>query len=117
MSDSVHSKSLGQTRSFFSFAAWYSFAVPISAVLMTLTLVVISERTSILPTEARDFISRNLSAFAFWVYLSSFVLGIFSLFGIGRHGPAFILWKAVPGIFASGLLGFVHLSFVAMAHC
>ena len=42
---------------------------------------------------------------ALLVCISSFLLGIVSLFGIGRHGIKVILWKAMIGIVASCIFG------------
>jgi hypothetical protein len=52
---------------------------------------------------------------AVWANISSLALGVLSLFGIKRHGLGFILWKAVPGIIASGALGWLNLMFAVMS--
>ena len=100
--------------SIFSFAAWYGLIVPFAAIVVTVAIAGASGHTNILPPPSRHF-AGILYGSAFWIEVSGFLFGILSLFGIGRHGAAFILWKAVPGLLASGLSGFVFFALGMMS--
>lgn len=100
--------------SIFSIAAWYCLVVSLTVVAVTFSIAAASGHMNILPPPSRNF-SGHLYGSAFWIEVSSFLLGILSLFGIGRHGAAFILWKAVPGLIASGLSGFVFFALTMMS--
>jgi|SRR5215469_13938558 len=82
----------------FSLAAWYSLIVSLATFAVVAGIEVVSGPPS------REFAGALYGA-AFWIEASSLFFGILSLFGIGMHGAAFILWKAVPGLLASGLFG------------
>jgi hypothetical protein len=43
---------------------------------------------------------------AAWLFVSSFPMGVVSLFGIQQQGAKMILWKAVIGIIVSSVFGF-----------
>ena len=96
-------------RSFFSVAAWYCLVAPFVAAGFGTTIFLKYyqyERwqPQSFPTEYQAI------SITFFICLSSFLLGIASLFGISRHGIKVILWKAVIGILAScfvGLLAFI----------
>ena len=94
--------------SFFNFAAWYCLVVSLATLGVACVIASASGHTNLLPPPSRQF-SGALYGCAFWAEVSSFVLGLVSLFGIGRHGVGFIFWKAVPGLLVGGLLGFVFL--------
>ena len=101
-------------RSFFTVAALLSLIAPLGALAIVAMILSLSGHLSSVPQASRSFIG-NVHGFAFLVDLGSIGLGIISLIGIERHGPAVILWKAVPGILASGILGFYHFMMMAMS--
>jgi hypothetical protein len=83
--------------SFFRAAAWYSFVVPFVASVSWFLFV------------AAHQVSNVSGKVWFLAVLSSFALGIASLFGIPSHGCKGILWKAVIGIVASMVAGWFAL--------
>ena len=83
--------------SFFSAAAWYSLLVPFAASISWFAFVSAHELS-------------NVSGMIwFLAVLTSFALGVASLFGIPTHGCKRILWKAVIGILASIVAGWFAL--------
>lgn len=94
----------GRRPSAFSVAAWISLLVPPVLSGIMVGLVLLSEQTSVL---FRQF-GGDWNGAAVVVDAVCFGLGVFSLFGIRKHGAAFILWKAVPGLLLSGGLGLCH---------
>lgn len=94
----------GRRPSAFSVAAWISLLVPPVLSGIVVGLVVLSGQTSVF---SRQFGS-DWNGVAVLVDAVCFGLGVFSLFGIRKHGAAIILWKAVPGMLLSGGLGFCH---------
>ena len=101
-------------RSFFRIAAWISLVAPLATLGVVLIIFSLSGHASFLPPASRQF-SGDLHTSALLVDVGSFVLGLFSLFGISRHGAALILWKAVPGLIISGMLGFYHFAVMMMS--
>jgi hypothetical protein len=101
-------------RSLFWVAAWLSLLAPVITLAVVVVISSLSGHVSFLPSPSRQF-SGNLHGSALLIDFGSLVLGIFSLFGIRRHGAAFILWKAVPGILASGTFGFYHFVMTMMS--
>src|SRR5215469_3025766 len=91
--------------SIFNLAAWYSLIVSLATFAVVAGIDAASGHTNLLPPMSREF-TGSLYGSAFWFEVSSLFFGILSLFGIGMHGAAFILWKAVPGLLASGFFGF-----------
>jgi hypothetical protein len=91
-------------QSFFSIASWYCLIAPFLAAWFA-SLILEREgpydRFNPLPFPNQD----QAVDIAFLVCVSSLALGVASLFGIPRHGWKVILWKAVPGILASGFFG------------
>ena len=100
--------------SFFSVAAWISLIIPLTTFGVIAGLLSLSGHTNLLPPPSRQF-TGDLNGWAVLIDLGSLILGVISLFGIRRHGAAFILWKAVPGIIASGALGFYHFLITMMS--
>ena len=101
-------------RSFSSTAAWISLITPLATFGIVASLLSVSGHTSLLPPPSRQF-SGDLHGWSVLIDFGSLVLGIFSFFGIRRHGAAFILWKAVPGVFLSGGFGFYHFVLTMMS--
>ena len=89
----------------YNWAAWYSLLVPVVSPVCGFVLIPI--------TNAHLGIAMGL---AFWIFVSSFICGIVSLFGVGRRGPASILWKAGAGVLLSGILGFLAYAYWNMSH-
>jgi hypothetical protein len=102
MNDATQNGKTSSGGSFFSFAAWYSLITPFAMAVIAVTCVAIYAKTQL------DCL-RFVYPCAFWVFVSSFALGVSSLFGIRRHGASFILMKAVIGILASGFFGYMAL--------
>jgi hypothetical protein len=100
--------------SFFGVAAWISLVIPLVTFGVIFGLLSLSGHTSLLPPPSRQF-SGDLNGWAVLIDLGSLFLGVISLFGIRRHKVAFILWKAVPGILASGIFGFYHFAAMMMS--
>jgi hypothetical protein len=100
--------------SFFSIAAWICLIAPPITLGATFALLSLSGHTSLLPPPSRQF-SGDLNGWAVLIDLGSLVLGVASLFGIRRHGAAFILWKTLPGVLLSGVFGFYHFMLVMMS--
>lgn len=98
---------------FFGIAAWASLVVPLVTLVVTVALSSLSGNVSCLPPPSRQF-TGDLHGWALLADLAGLVLGAVSLFGIKWHGLAYIYWKAVPGIIASGIFGFYNF-FVMMA--
>lgn len=99
------------SQSFFSIAAWYCLVAPFLAAGFALLVLHVEgpyDRFNPLPFPNQD----QVEDIAFFICLSSFVLGVVSLFGIRRHGLRIILWKMLPGILASIFFGF--LAFVSI---
>jgi hypothetical protein len=91
-------------QSFFSAAAWYCLVAPFLTAGIGLWILHVEgpyDRFNPLPFPNQD----QVEDISFWICLSSFVLGLASLLGIRRHGLKVILWKALPGILASGFFG------------
>jgi hypothetical protein len=101
-------------QSFFNVAAWASLFVPFAVLAATIVISSLSGHTNFLPAPSRQF-SGDLHGAALLTDFGSLVLGVFSLFGIRRHGTGCILWKAVPGVLTSGILGFYHFATVMMS--
>ena len=59
----------------------------------------------------------HIEDIAFWICVSSLVMGIASLFGIRRHGLRVIVWRALAGILASGIFGFIAFFCIIMRVC
>ena len=100
-------------QSFFSIAAWYCLIAPFLAAAFAVIVYRVEgpyDRFNPLPFPNQD----QVEDIAFWICVSSLVLGIASLFGIRRHGWKVILWKALFGILASGFFGFCALVCIAM---
>jgi hypothetical protein len=97
--------------SFFSIAAWMSLIVPLATLAITTAISSLSGHTSFLPPPSRHF-SGDLNGWAMLIDFVGLILGVFSLFGVRKHGAALILWKALPGVFLSGVLGFYHFALV-----
>ncbi len=100
--------------SFCSTAAWVSLITPLATFGIVASLFSLSGHTSLLPPPSRQF-SGDLHGWSVLIDFCSLVLGMISLFGIRRHGAAFILWKAVPGVFLSGGFGFYHFALTMMS--
>ncbi len=93
-------------------AARYSLIVPFAAVAVGFVLV----KTSDLVFHTPDGIV-NLDALALaFLFLmgSSGIVGILSLFGISRSTWKPVLWRAVIGIIASGIVGLSAFVFWAL---
>lgn len=97
----------GRRPSAFSLAAWISLLAPPGLSGITVGLVVLSGHAGVIPPLSRQFGS-DWNGVAVLIDAVCLVLGVFSLFGIRKHGAAFILWKAVPGVLLSGGLGLCH---------
>src|SRR5215471_14036002 len=95
--------------SFFGVAAWISLVMPLATFGVMIALLSLSGHTGLLPSPSRQF-SGDVNGWAVLSDFGSLILGTCSLFGIPRHGAAFILWKAVPGVLLSGALGFYHFA-------
>jgi len=97
--------------SLFSLAAWYCLVAPFAAAGFSMPTYI--KYSGYEHWQQQSFPTRNDALqILLLVCLSSFVLGIVSLFGIRRHGRSVILWKALAGILAScffGLFAFVVL--------
>jgi hypothetical protein len=78
----------------FSMAAWYCLIVPFLAPAVAFLIFAASNRLDI------PLITTLCCA------ASSFVLGVFSFFGLQSYGKKGILWKPLIGIVASLILGF-----------
>jgi hypothetical protein len=90
--------------SLFTKAAWFSFIVPFLVPVLWFCILAATSRMD-LP-----------AMLSFFVLLSSLACGIVSLFGVRRHGRKRILWKAVLGIVASLVLGYLALAYWSLAH-
>ena len=101
-------------RSLYGVAAWLSLLAPFATLAVVQVMSSLSGHTSFLPPPSRQF-SDNLHGSALLIDFGSLVLAVFSLFGIKRHGAPFILWKAGPGILASGIFGFYHFVMAMMS--
>ena len=97
----------------FSLAAWISLLVPPAIAGLTVGLVALSGQGGLAPL-SRQF-GGDWNGVAVLVDAVCFGLGVFSLFGIRKHGAAVILWKAVPGVFISGGLGFCHFMLMMLS--
>jgi hypothetical protein len=90
-------------KSFFLFAAYYSFFVSCGTAIVAWTILAIVRSWP----DSEPFVDIGLvSALVFFIFLSSLVMGLISLFGIPRHGVRPILWKAALGIVLSLYFGF-----------
>jgi LytS/YehU family sensor histidine kinase len=90
--------------SFFTVAAWYCLIVPFLAPVLAFCIFV-----------ASGFGRFDIALIAaLCCAVSSFIVGIVSLFGIQRHGVRRILWKALIGIAASAILGFFAFAYLDM---
>lgn len=85
--------------SFFTKAAWYSLVVPVVTGLISWGILAFTDCDLV-----------YVSGAAFWVLLTSFIVGSASLFGIEKNCRRGILWKAVPGIIASSVLIYIALT-------
>jgi hypothetical protein len=94
----------GRRPSAFSVAAWISLLAPPVLSGIMVGLFVLSGQASVFSRQ----LGGDWNGVAVLVDAVCFGLGVFSLFGIRKHGAAFILWKAVPGVLLSGGLGFCH---------
>ena len=93
-------------------AARYSLSVPFAAIAVGFVLV----KTSDLVFHTPDgIVNLDALALAFLLLMaSSGIVGIFSLFAISRSTWKPVLWRAVIGIFASGIVGLWALAFLAL---
>jgi hypothetical protein len=89
-------------KSFFNRAAWVSLLSP----FITFGMIVVYDIIVKYPTQE---VSGYCVKGAFVASVISLILGIVSLFGIPRHGARLIAWKAVIGIIASLVMGFLSL--------
>ena len=102
----------GPRRSFFTWAATYSFVAPLATAAVTLgTLYGISN----LGYGPSNFILSS----GFIIVITSLISGFVSLFGIQRPGPHVRVWKALLGILLSCVVGFgiiLLAALVGMGH-
>lgn len=91
--------------SFFSMAAWYSLVVPFLALAAMLLIFNLEGRVWFIPPASRQ-LSGAVYGWLLLTNVSSFLLGVVSLFGIRKHTMASILWRAIPGIIVSCFFGF-----------
>lgn len=108
----------GRKPSAFSVAAWTSLLAPPAIAGLTVGLVALSGQTGVVAPLSRQFVG-DWNGVAVLMDAVCLGLGLFSLFGIRKHGAAPILWKAVPGVLLSGGLGFCHyiLMFLSGIRC
>ena len=90
--------------SFFTKAAWFSLIVPFLVPVVWFCILAATSRID-LP-----------AMISFFVLLSSLALGIASLFGVRRHGRKRIVWKAMIGIIASVVLGYIAAVLWSMSY-
>jgi len=108
---------------FYRYAAWYSLVAPLVVGSVTFLVdfcgVGRSYDFAYQNTHATHFfpIQDSVEDVAFWVCISSFAVGIASLFGIRRVGAKVILWKAGLGIIVSGFFAGIALFLLAMRFC
>jgi hypothetical protein len=108
---------------FFSYAAWYSLLAPFAAAGITRLVIEIENMEGSFDSKYRAThahacpIADSVEDIAFFVCISSFALGIASLFGIRSVGAGRILWKAVPGILASGFFATVAYLLMCLRVC
>ena len=90
--------------SFFTKAAWFSLILPFLVPVVWFSILAATSRMD-LPAMV-----------SFFVLLGSLALGVASLFGVRRHGPKRIVWKAVIGIVASLVLSYFAAAFWSMSY-
>ena len=89
--------------SFFVVAAWYSFLAPLLLPVVWFLIV--------LSTQGRLGVA---TIAALCVLITSFISGVFSLFGFSIHGRKLIFWIAVIGTVASLVLGYFSYGYWQM---
>lgn len=89
----------------YAWAAWYSMLAPLTSPVWGFLLIA-----------ATNGYMGVVLALGFWILVSSFILGVISLFGIRKCGTAGILWKAGIGVPLSAILGFFAYAYWGMSH-
>lgn len=97
--------------SFFYRAAWASLLIPFIVFGGVVGLCLYCGHT---PSDGNNEVVGYYLEGAFGASVVGLILGIVSLFGIQREGGRSILWKAVVGIVAGLIMGFIAFIFVAL---
>ena len=92
-------------RQFPELAARYSLIIPFATLAVSFVLVKVGQMVF---HEVDAIVNTHkLIVCVFWMMTSSFLAGVVSLFGISRCGVRPIIWRALIGILASLLVGYV----------
>jgi hypothetical protein len=101
--DEIIKKSANDSKkSFFTFAARYSLTVSILTAAATTVFFLLNVNSYVTTFINAEWFWHGV----IWLFVSSFLMGVVSLFGIQRHGAKGILWKAVIGIIVSSIFDF-----------
>ena len=105
-------------KSLFILAAQYSCLLPFIAATGTGIFIFVLYQMGIvhnLPTVQRETYSEILYI-PFLIQAGSLIFGVFSLFGIRKHGTKPILLKAIVGIVASLIFGVIIFALMVRSH-
>jgi hypothetical protein len=101
MDETITNSAKDSKKSFFTFAARYSLIVSILTAAATTVFFMLNVNSYVTTFINAEWFWKAVT----WLFDSSFLMGVVSLFGIQRHGAKNILWKAIIGIIVSSIFG------------